>query len=311
MEIKPGYVYHIDDSYFDKVDDPNLMHNKENGNKRPTYCCILDSKTSLLWMVPMSTKAEKYQQIANRSIERYGESLGIVMGKFDGKESAFLLQNTFPVIPKYISHVHSRNGNPIPVSHNTMKEIEHNFSKIMGLLKKGKKVVFTDVKKIEKIMIDEHHQEQIAEAKKIDKVKQELPSLINANKKFESILHQNPDLLKLYQQVETQYFVVNSNLSRAKEIDVSAPILDQYEAAKALRKERNAIVCSNSSLKTAYTEAKNDYENNKLATTSPKETKSFSKNLDDFAKRIRAENAARSQQQDKPIIKQSDQKPKH
>ncbi len=161
MEIKAGYVYHIDDSYFSKVNDPNLMKNKEDGEERPMYCCIVDSETSLLWMVPMSSKVEKYQEIANHSIEKYGESLGIVMGKFDGKESAFLLQNIFPVTSKYISHIHSRNNNPIPVSHNTMKEIDRRFSKIMVLLKKGIKVVFPDVRKIEKIMVDELRQEQI------------------------------------------------------------------------------------------------------------------------------------------------------
>ena len=37
MIYSEGYVYHIKDSYFNKVNDNKLMANKENGNFRPTY----------------------------------------------------------------------------------------------------------------------------------------------------------------------------------------------------------------------------------------------------------------------------------
>lgn len=155
MEIIPGFIYHIDNSYFEKVKDPHLMKNKEDGNFRPTYFCIKDPKTSLLWMIPMSSNIKKYKKLHQRSIEKYGEALGIVFGKFGEKESAFLLQNLFPITPKYISHPHTRNNNPVPVPSNTVKEIEQNFNKIMRLLDKGVRTVFTDVKKIEQIMLEE------------------------------------------------------------------------------------------------------------------------------------------------------------
>lgn len=155
MEILPGYAYHIDDSYFEKIKDPNLMKNKEDGNCRPTYFCIKDPKTSLLWMIPMSSKLKKFKKLSERSIERYGESLGIVIGGFGEKDAVFLLQNLFVITPKYISHIHCKKGNPVPVSYNTQKQIEKNFYRIMELLNRGIKVVFTDVKKIEQIMLEE------------------------------------------------------------------------------------------------------------------------------------------------------------
>ena len=34
MKIKPGYLYHIKDEFFDIVNDENLMTNKERGHKR-------------------------------------------------------------------------------------------------------------------------------------------------------------------------------------------------------------------------------------------------------------------------------------
>lgn len=40
MEHQQGYVYHIKEEYFKKVQDDKLMQNKEGGNLRPTfYCC--------------------------------------------------------------------------------------------------------------------------------------------------------------------------------------------------------------------------------------------------------------------------------
>lgn len=45
MEYKEGFVYHIKDDFFDKVNDDKLMKNKENGNYRPTYYCFKDLDT--------------------------------------------------------------------------------------------------------------------------------------------------------------------------------------------------------------------------------------------------------------------------
>ena len=60
MDYQKGYVYHIKDEYFTKANDPNLMQNKENGNYRPTFYCMRDEKTSLLWLVPLSSRVEKF-----------------------------------------------------------------------------------------------------------------------------------------------------------------------------------------------------------------------------------------------------------
>jgi len=41
-DIKPGFVYHIKDLYFDVVKDEKLMRNHEGGAYRPTYFCLKD-----------------------------------------------------------------------------------------------------------------------------------------------------------------------------------------------------------------------------------------------------------------------------
>ena len=44
MQLQEGYVYHINDGYFEKVQDDKLMQNKENGTYRPTFFCMRDEK---------------------------------------------------------------------------------------------------------------------------------------------------------------------------------------------------------------------------------------------------------------------------
>lgn len=44
MQIQEGYVYHINDGYFEKVPDNKLMQNKENGTYRLTFFYMRDEK---------------------------------------------------------------------------------------------------------------------------------------------------------------------------------------------------------------------------------------------------------------------------
>ena len=103
----------------------------------------------------MSTQVDKYRKIAQKSIDKYGESNGIYIDKFDGKENAFLIQNMFPITEKYISHIHTRNNNPVPVNINIKKEVKKRVKKALALLNRGIKIIFPDVNRIKQLMIDE------------------------------------------------------------------------------------------------------------------------------------------------------------
>jgi len=67
-DIKPGYVYHIKDTYFRIAKDDKLMRNYEGGAYRPTYFCVKDEKTGLLWVIPMSTRTAKFTAIVQKDI---------------------------------------------------------------------------------------------------------------------------------------------------------------------------------------------------------------------------------------------------
>ena len=44
MKVETGYIYHIKDEFFDKINDKGLMINHENGKARPTYFTIKDKE---------------------------------------------------------------------------------------------------------------------------------------------------------------------------------------------------------------------------------------------------------------------------
>lgn len=165
-KYREGYVYHIKDEFFEKVKDDKLMKNKENGTYRPTFYCLKDETTELLWVVPMSSRVEqKYQALHDKQEERYGESLMIVLGEFDNKKAAFLIQNMFPITEKYLDHVHTKNGNPVPVKVKLQEEVRAKVQKVRGMTKRGKKIVFPDIKRIEAIMLEELQHEKELEPK--------------------------------------------------------------------------------------------------------------------------------------------------
>ena len=103
----------------------------------------------------MSSKVEKYKKIRDEKIKKYGSCDTILIRKFLGKESVFLLQNMFPTIEKYVDHSHIVNGEETKVINQIAEDIEKVFNRLMRLVELGKKVIFTDVENDIKIMLEE------------------------------------------------------------------------------------------------------------------------------------------------------------
>ena len=141
MEIKLGYSYHLKDEFFLLVIDRYLMKNKENGAYRPHYYAVKDlSNENIHWMIPISSRFEKYEKIVDRKIQKVGRCDTIVLGKFSGRKCAFLIQNAFPVHTKFISHIHTVGNSPVKVHDKLSKEIDKKMKACIALNKKGNKV---------------------------------------------------------------------------------------------------------------------------------------------------------------------------
>lgn len=153
MEIKTGYLYHIKDEYFDKINDKELMINHKNGHSRLSYLAINDN--DILWFIPLSSRIDKYQLIVDKKIEKYGKCNGIMIEKISGEKQAILIQNAFPTLPKYIKSIHVRNGRKIKVSVSLQKKIIDNFEYLITRKKNGTNLFFTDIDRIKSMMLNE------------------------------------------------------------------------------------------------------------------------------------------------------------
>lgn len=143
MFLETGYVYHIKDEYFEFTKDEKLMRNHENGSTRPTYFCIKNSNSKILWFIPMSSKIEKYKKLQEQKIQKNGICDTIVIGKYRGKDAAFLIQNIFPITEKYIDHIDTIRNKAVAVVEGTQKEITTKVNKIFKLKSKRNKFNFS------------------------------------------------------------------------------------------------------------------------------------------------------------------------
>ena len=82
MKIQTGYLYHIKDEFFDKINDKKLMINHDNGHSRPSYLAIKDG--NILWFIPLSTKIEKYKKEINKKTKKYGKCKTILVKEIAG-----------------------------------------------------------------------------------------------------------------------------------------------------------------------------------------------------------------------------------
>ena len=153
MQAQTGYIYHIKDEFFDRINDNGLMINHENGKARPTYFTIKDR--DILWFIPLSSKVSKYQPIIDKKVKKYGSCKSIMIREIAGSNSVILLQNAFPTLEKYIDHPHVVNGKPIKVIDSTKDEILNNFYSLLALKKQGTNLFFPNIDEIKKIMLDE------------------------------------------------------------------------------------------------------------------------------------------------------------
>ena len=162
MEIITGSFYFISDAFFNKVNDPFLKTNYET-TKRPHHFAIKDKYTNLLWLVPCSTRIEKFEKIieTRKRYNRPNDTIKIV--NVQGTKTALLLQDMFPADEKYISNQYIRGGKAVKIiNQNIISDIERSARRVIMLLRNGVKFTPTqpDAIRIERIMLDELSEKQ-------------------------------------------------------------------------------------------------------------------------------------------------------
>ena len=157
MKIEKKSYYFIKDKFFKFADDKHLLLNKENNHSRPCFL-IAQEKGKIFWLVPISSKIEKYKKLFLKKKEKYGFCNTIVFGTMLNKDCAFLLQNMFPVTEKYIlkQYVIGKFKIPVKIENELADEIIEKSQKILSLVRKGVTgLVFPDILAIESKLLNE------------------------------------------------------------------------------------------------------------------------------------------------------------
>ena len=144
MIMKLHGFYILKDEYFELANDPFLKNNKD-GN-RPFYYCFKDNtQDELFWMIPLSSKIDKYRNIIRKRKENHKPNDGLYICKLpNDRESVFLIQDIFPIKEEHIEREYTLGGNHLVLPYETdINEIDKRARKVINLVKKGIKLTPT------------------------------------------------------------------------------------------------------------------------------------------------------------------------
>lgn len=156
-----GHFYYINDQYFIDFPDPFLMQNKENikgqAHDRPCFYAFQDISTGLYWMIPFSSQVSKYRNYYNKKMQRYHRCDTLEFGYVLGYEKAFLIQNMCPITPNYIKNKYIDNiaNIPVRIDGTLERKLIEKAKRVLALQRKGIKLVFPDVLKIETELLNQ------------------------------------------------------------------------------------------------------------------------------------------------------------
>ncbi len=130
-------LYIISESFFVDFPDHHLMGNKTQN--RPHYCAIKDTSTGLFWMIPISSRVNKYRAIIDkREAEGKPNDLLHIARLDNGRHEVFLIQNMFPVTAKYIEREYMLAGRHFCVtSQSEMRVIRSKAMRVLNLIHRG------------------------------------------------------------------------------------------------------------------------------------------------------------------------------
>ena len=143
-------LFFLSDQYYLDFPDDKLMKNKDmiDGvpHNRPCFFAFSDSKVpEIYWIVPISSKYEKYKKIEELKVRKYGKCNTIRFGTVLGRHTAFLIQNMCPATEKYLTAYIDKNNQPIRIDDRIAADVVKNAREVLSLAKRGAKVIFPDV----------------------------------------------------------------------------------------------------------------------------------------------------------------------
>ena len=151
-----GHFYFLKKEYFLDFPNSNFMNdhaNDEQEHKRPCFCPFTEDGI-IYWLIPISSKVDKFEKIYQEKKRRYGKCDTIDFCNVLGHKKAVLIQNMCPVSKNYISNEYlDAWQNPVQICQKTRRRIIRKAKKILHLQRNGHDLVFGNVLEIEKQLL--------------------------------------------------------------------------------------------------------------------------------------------------------------
>ena len=119
------------------------------------FFSYLDNTTQIYWMIPISSRVQKYECIYRSKVLKYESCDNIIFGDVLGNRKVFLIQNMCPVTEEYIGneYVESISNVPVKVDGVLQADIIKKAKIVLILVRRGQKLIFPDVLKIERELL--------------------------------------------------------------------------------------------------------------------------------------------------------------
>lgn len=152
MQLIPYGFYKIKDSYFG--DFPSDQHMQNKAEKRPYYLAI-KGKDGIIWMLPISSKVDKYKDKIASDEKRFGECLTCHIIRYMREERAVLIGNMIPVSEEYIKGEFTiRKKHYVVQDKSSIKAIQKRCARYLSFVRSGKLHPYVDILSIEQILLD-------------------------------------------------------------------------------------------------------------------------------------------------------------
>lgn len=147
MQIQSGYFYFLNDAFFQRFPE-GTMPNKEDDalgrHHRPYYFAL--ELNGVMWMIPVSSKTNKYEKIHQHKIEKYGHCDTIYFANIMNKKRVFLIQNMVPVTIEYINEQYKTKDVPVSIKIIDQNELKKIVNRVIGRMKSSRFCLFTDIR---------------------------------------------------------------------------------------------------------------------------------------------------------------------
>lgn len=157
MEVNK--LYFVKDEYFENCEVDTIPKNKESDSisehNRPCYCAF--ENEGVYWMIPISSQVDKYKNIYQKTVSKYGFCDTISFVHIKGNENVVLIQNMIPVTQNHINNIYmyADTNNPIEINKNKQKEINAKTRKVLRMARNGKQLTFTPILELEQKILTE------------------------------------------------------------------------------------------------------------------------------------------------------------